>query len=238
MKKRANESVKENMKSNMKNNMNEMMERDSFVFYPSFLDSIELLPVEEQLKAYKLIAYYGIYGEVPEGEQSVANVILYMAMPSIDHAKKNRKNGAKGGRPSKKQKETDGFANEKPLGETYVDVHVHEDVAEDEDENGDVDVEVHGDGSVDESANAAKSVRQQYGAYGNVLLSDADMAALQQEFPADWQQRIERLSEYMAGTGKGYKNHLAIIRSWARKDSDKQAQKAQSAHKPEFGLVL
>jgi len=162
MKKRANESVKENMKSNMKNNMNEMMERDSFVFYPSFLDSIELLPVEEQLKAYKLIAYYGIYGEVPEGEQSVANVILYMAMPSIDHAKKNRKNGAKGGRPSKKQKETDGFANEKPLGETYVDVDVDVDVHVDVDEDEDVNVDVHedenGDGDVIASSRFAEII--------------------------------------------------------------------------------
>lgn len=59
--------------------------------------------------------------------------------------------------------------------------------------------------------------RHKYGLYKNVLLSDKDMAKLQSEFP-DWQERIERLSEYMASTGKPYKDHLATIRAWARKD--------------------
>ena len=35
----------------------------------------------------------------------------------------------------------------------------------------------------------------------------------------DWSDRIERLSAYMASTGKSYKNHLATIRNWARRDS-------------------
>ena len=68
---------------------------------------------------------------------------------------------------------------------------------------------------------AAKPVRHKYGHYSNVLLSDEDYAKLQSEFPHDWSERIERLSEYIASTGKSYKNHLATIRSWARKDKPK-----------------
>ena len=63
-----------------------------------------------------------------------------------------------------------------------------------------------------------KPVRHKYGAYKNVLLSDTDLEKLKAEFP-DWQERIERLSEYIASTGKSYKNHLATIRSWAKKDN-------------------
>lgn len=63
-----------------------------------------------------------------------------------------------------------------------------------------------------------KDARYKYGAYGNVLLSDDDYGKLMAEFPADYLQRIERLSEYMASSGKSYKNHLATIRSWARKE--------------------
>lgn len=63
----------------------------------------------------------------------------------------------------------------------------------------------------------AKEKRHKYGAYNNVLLSDTDMEKLKSEF-TDWQERIERLSEYIASTGKSYKNHLATIRSWAKKD--------------------
>jgi predicted phage replisome organizer len=62
-----------------------------------------------------------------------------------------------------------------------------------------------------------KEARHKYGAYNNVLLSDTDLEKLKTEFP-DYKERIERLSEYIASTGKSYKNHLATIRSWAKKD--------------------
>nr|DAH96710.1 MAG TPA: Dna polymerase B [Caudoviricetes sp.] len=62
--------------------------------------------------------------------------------------------------------------------------------------------------------------RHKYGEYQNVLLSDSDMEKLKAEFPADWEERVERLSAYMASTGKTYKNHLATIRNWARRDRE------------------
>ncbi len=60
--------------------------------------------------------------------------------------------------------------------------------------------------------------RHRYGEYKNVLLSDLELEKLKSEFPADWESRIERLSEYMASSGKKYKDFLATIRSWARKE--------------------
>lgn len=69
-----------------------------------------------------------------------------------------------------------------------------------------------------------KSPRHKHGEYQNVLLSDDDLDKLKAEFPSDWDQRIQRLSEYMASSGKSYKNHLATIRNWARRD--KPAAKA------------
>lgn len=77
--------------------------------------------------------------------------------------------------------------------------------------------------SIDEDNLATpKPTRHKYGLYNNVLLSDADMDKLKTEFSADWEQRIERLSEYIASTGKSYKNHLATIRAWARKDTQQR----------------
>lgn len=64
----------------------------------------------------------------------------------------------------------------------------------------------------------AKPVRHKYGQYQNVLLSDEDMSKLQAECPTDWQERIERLSEYIASKGAKYKDHLATIRAWKRKE--------------------
>lgn len=70
-----------------------------------------------------------------------------------------------------------------------------------------------------------KESKHRYGQYNNVLLSDAEYEKVKSEFPSDYSARIERLSEYIASTGKRYKNHLATIRSWARKDKDKQTEK-------------
>ena len=70
-----------------------------------------------------------------------------------------------------------------------------------------------------------KPTRHKYGTYKNVLLTDEDMEKLKTEFPDDWQNRIERLSEYIASSGKTYKNHLATIRVWAKKDKEREALK-------------
>ena len=70
-----------------------------------------------------------------------------------------------------------------------------------------------------------KPTRHKYGTYKNVLLTDEDMEKLKTEFPDDWRNRIERLSEYIASSGKTYKNHLATIRVWAKKDKEREALK-------------
>lgn len=62
-------------------------------------------------------------------------------------------------------------------------------------------------------------VRHKYGEYQNVLLSDDELAKLKAEFPGDYKERIERLSAYIAQSGKVYKSHLATIRNWARRDA-------------------
>ena len=59
------------------------------------------------------------------------------------------------------------------------------------------------------------------GRYGNVFLTEAEVTELQADFPAVWQEYIERLSEYMASTGKTYKSHAATIRRWAKEDKRK-----------------
>jgi hypothetical protein len=81
--------------------------------------------------------------------------------------------------------------------------------------------------SVEEVA-PPKSPRHKYGLYENVLLTDEDFQKLKEEFPHDYTERIERLSEYIASTGKKYKSHLATIRAWARKDKPAKATKSSN----------
>ena len=61
------------------------------------------------------------------------------------------------------------------------------------------------------------------GRYQNVFLTDGELADLQASFPTVWGQYIEKLSEYMASTGKRYQSHAATIRRWAGEDAKKAA---------------
>ena len=65
--------------------------------------------------------------------------------------------------------------------------------------------------------------RHRHGAYHNVLMTEEELETLKREFPGDYEERIESLSEYMASTGKAYKNHLATIRSWSRRERKQQS---------------
>lgn len=80
----------------------------------------------------------------------------------------------------------------------------------------------------DESAPApakkSKPVKHKYGEYKNVLLTDDELEKLKAEY-SDYEERIERLSSYVASTGKPYKSHYATIRNWARKDAEKPVRK-------------
>lgn len=86
-------------------------------------------------------------------------------------------------------------------------------------------------------------IRHKYGEYKNVLLSDEDIEKLKMEFPNDWEDRIERLSSYVASTGKSYKNHLATIRNWARKDKSdnngvNERNHGKEKDKPTMGIII
>ena len=61
-----------------------------------------------------------------------------------------------------------------------------------------------------------------YGRYENVSLTDKELEILKSDFPADYQSMIEHLSEYMAYSGKTYKNHLAIMECWKKEDMKKE----------------
>lgn len=70
-----------------------------------------------------------------------------------------------------------------------------------------------------------KKTKNKYGEFDNVLLTDDELTKLKERFPNDLKQRIERLSDYVASTGKAYKSHYATIISWAKKDTVQQPKK-------------
>lgn len=67
-----------------------------------------------------------------------------------------------------------------------------------------------------------KMKRKKYGKYKNVLLSESELDTLKGEFPETWQSWIEEVSEGVAKSGKKYKNFVAVIRNWARREAEKK----------------
>lgn len=67
-----------------------------------------------------------------------------------------------------------------------------------------------------------------YGQYQNVFLTDAELAELQSELPTLWQTYVDRLSLYMASTGKQYASHAATIQRWAAEDSQRDVPQTRN----------
>lgn len=60
-----------------------------------------------------------------------------------------------------------------------------------------------------------------YGEYQNVFFTDEQYQKLLNEFPNDYEKRIQTLDDYIQSSGKKYKDCLATIRNWARKEGYK-----------------
>lgn len=76
------------------------MERESFVFYKSWQEAIDLLPADEQAQAYRAIVRYACTGEESQFDGAV-KIVLTMARPVIDTNNRKFEGGFKGGRPRK-----------------------------------------------------------------------------------------------------------------------------------------
>ena len=83
-----------------------------------------------------------------------------------------------------------------------------------------IDIELEKEGEL-----KGQALARSYGRYENVFLTDTELSELQAELPEKWAYYIDRLSGYIASTGKKYKNHAATIRRWAADDTAKAAPK-------------
>lgn len=72
--------------------------------------------------------------------------------------------------------------------------------------------------------------KHKHGQYNNIMLTDEDLEKLKTEIP-NYEQYIEKVSEYCASTGKTYKNYLATIRNWYRRDKEKNKEDKPSAER-------
>lgn len=66
---------------------------------------------------------------------------------------------------------------------------------------------------------------QLFGDFKNVRLTDWELNSLKEKYPNLYQQKIERLSSYIAISGKEYKNHYAVLLQWLAEDLAKGEQR-------------
>ena len=74
--------------------------RESLIFYQSFARAIKKLPESEQLKALWSIIDYALEDKEPDGD-GMYMVVYEMAKPQIDANVERKRNGSRGGRPTK-----------------------------------------------------------------------------------------------------------------------------------------
>ena len=75
-----------------------------------------------------------------------------------------------------------------------------------------------------------EGTRTPHGEFQNVLLSDFELNELKTRYPNDYETKIERLSRYLAATGKKYNDHFATLLDWLHEDTAKKQPKEKRSY--------
>ena len=207
------------------NNGGVFMLNDKIAYTEEMFATLFHKPVEEVHNALNIFEQFGMVSVV-NNTYTIPNWGKHQNLNQLESKKEYMRNYMQEYR--EKQKKLTSKTNSKVNSKTNVrqaDIDKDIDIEEDKDNN-----------IYDQSETVSKSknyVKHKYGEYKNVLLTDDEMSKLKEEFPEDYEKRIENLSSYIASTGKCYKSHYATIRNWSRKEQPKQ-QTSTEAISPEI----
>lgn len=85
---------------------------------------------------------------------------------------------------------------------------------------------------INQSNNGVNDTRHAYGEFRNIILTEAQYARLSSQF-RNVQQIIDKMSMYLAKTGKHYDNYEAAILSWAKREPDSYAMRKYTCREGE-----
>ena len=80
--------------------------RESFVFYRSFLGAIREMEQADQLAMFWAICNYALTGEEPALQSAIQRAVFAVIRPSIDTNNAKREGGKRGGRPKSRTEKT------------------------------------------------------------------------------------------------------------------------------------
>ena len=75
-----------------------------------------------------------------------------------------------------------------------------------------------------------------FGNFKNVLLTEKEFEELAKLYPQTYLAKIERLSLYLEGTGKEYKNHFATLLEWLEADKEADMSKLFKENDKSFDI--
>ena len=213
----------------------------SYKFLPIFETLVKQGKAEQAAELTIAILRYDMDGTEPEfNDDAVSLIWLSVIRPHLDENKQKYEEVSKARSEAvssrHRQNDTNSTnatnvnkcSNSKQMDTNATDIDIDYDI--------DIDIDNDSDIEKEKINKKEKPVKHKYGEYKNVLLSDADVEKLKDEFPFDWQERIEKVSEYCASHGKTYKDYLATIRNWARRDK-KSPGTAQEVYNKVLGIL-
>ena len=191
-----------------------------FVFHPTFADALRLLDDADRLAAYDALVAYAIDGVDPPAGTAGAIVALMKPLLDANAAKYDAavENGKKGGRPRKENpdetsekpvenpKETSGKPNGNPDETIKKNINIKEKKT-----------------LTNVSVKEKSAPRSALGAYKHVLLTDADLVRLDDDFGHDTvKEAIKIVDEYCQTSGKRYKDYNLVLRKWGIPEAQKK----------------
>ena len=211
--------------------------KDTFVAYTSYLEKFSRLTDAQMGMLFRAMMEYQKTGEEPLIEDMAVCLCFDVVKCDMDENNKKYEEMCERQRENVRKRWDKRNTDDTTVYHgipSYTTDTKHTDNDNDNDTDTDNDNDNESDNDNDsvkkEDAKASKKEpKHKYGQYKNVLLSDSELEKLKDEFFYDWEERIERLSEYIESKGAKYKNHLATIRSWARKEKTGQKRSTSSS---------
>lgn len=202
--------------------MSEKNEKKSFVVYTDWEEALKYFSDAEAGEIFRALFQYVKDGTTPEFSHNSLNAVFSFMRSALDRdliayeerCRKNKENGAKGGRPKK----PNGFEEnpKKPNG------YFEKPKKPDNDNDNVIDNENEIDNVIDNvSGNENVCV---YGEFDNVFLTDEEHTHLQLLFPHTYNDIINKFSRGLKTYGYKYDCHYAAILQWVENDKKKQEQ--------------
>lgn len=199
------------------------MERESFIFYRSFYDSIKGLGDAEFAECMRFLCEYGLNGAEQTGG-TLAEVVLKMAKPQIDANNQRRANGAKGGRPKASPSAQEQAVSDRKTDGSETENHRLRDAKPNVNANANANVNVNDNGN--ENVNVNVSDKQDKPARPRTFKPPSLEEV--QEYCKSRQSSVnaERFMDYYTANGwkvgkNSMKDWKAAVRNWERQEAER-----------------